>query len=49
MNDLIDIAECAACVAAGEPCDYHRGWADGHDAAATVVGRFVALARDGQP
>jgi hypothetical protein len=32
-----DPDECPACEAAGDPCDFHRGWADGWDACAVFV------------
>lgn len=41
-----DPQHCPDCMACGCICEYHRGWADGWDQAAKVVGHFVVLAGD---
>jgi hypothetical protein len=42
---IADPQDCADCVALGDVCLYHRGWADGWDQASVVVGSLVL----GQP
>jgi hypothetical protein len=42
-----DPQECVDCVALGEPCPYHRGWADAWDQCAEVVGAMVFAQQGG--
>jgi hypothetical protein len=37
----IDPFDCQECVALATICPYHRGWADGWDQAAQLVGEYV--------
>jgi hypothetical protein len=39
-------AGCPACSAAGELCEFHRGWAEGWDACAAYVAGSVDIRRD---
>jgi hypothetical protein len=41
LVDGMDPLECAACLAAGDACEFHAGWAEGWDACAAFVARAV--------
>jgi hypothetical protein len=48
-DSTLDPQDCPDCLAAADICLYHRGWADGWDSAASVVGRHVlAYAADAE-
>jgi hypothetical protein len=41
LDDPQDPNDCPACLASGDICDFHKGWAAGWDQAASVVGALV--------
>jgi hypothetical protein len=43
IDDPQDPQLCEDCVAYGEVCEFHRGYALGWDDAAAIVGQFVTL------
>jgi hypothetical protein len=39
--DVVDLNDCPVCVARGDVCEFHRGWAAGWDDATSVMAAAV--------